>query len=800
MDLALSHLRVIDLSTENGWFCGRVLAELGADVIKVEPAGGDPGRLLPPFKGGTPHPEGSLRFMHYNTGKRSIVLDIEHDEADRDRFRRLVRGADVVIESFTPGTLEQWELGYDALSIINPNIVLTSVTPFGQTGPRAKWQGNDFIANALGGQTFLVGVPGLAPNTPPNDQVAQMAGVHAAWGTLLALFNRWGLKRGQHVDVSLQEIAAHEFFVMTRYSAKDALIVGRTMEGSGIVPNTIYPAKDGMVRISIFETKQYTDLANWIGDEALQSPEFELREVRNAAAEFINGRISEWSSQLTVQELLDGALEHHIPMGPMNTPEQFMESVYATHRGLFVEREHPYIGKYRTVKQHLTFSKTPMHITSAAPLLDQHRDAILAEIEEHEGREPVPASVFPFPGSRPFDGLRVLDFTRVWAGPYGARYLADHGAEVIKVESHLRQDSRPQPGLPDELQIQSFVYFSEPNRNKDGITVNLKNARGLEIIKDIIRHCDVVLENNAPGVMDRLGIGYEDMKEVRPDLIFVSMPGFGAGTPHSGFPAYGGTLNCYTGMTYMWAAPDTPATARCQLAYPDYIAAAHVPLAILAALHHRARTGEGQYVEIPQIDGTAQFLALNYLDSSVNGTEQVPMGNTSHANVPQNLYRARGDDRWIAISVRNDEEWQRFCKAVQHPDWAQDERFTTLEGRTANREALDALIAGWTAYQTPHQCMRILQAHGVPAGVVATGEDLYYDEHMRARGYVLALDHPGIGSFEHPGYTVGLSETPGRFRKPAPTLGADTETVMMRVLGWSPAESKALMGDGDALF
>jgi crotonobetainyl-CoA:carnitine CoA-transferase CaiB-like acyl-CoA transferase len=792
---ALEHLRILDLSDDRASLTGRLLAELGADVVKIERSGGSPERFRPPFKGHVPHAEGSLHYLYFNSGKRNIGLDLD-GEADRATFRDLVRSADAVIESFEPGYLPARGLGYEDLRALNEAIVLTSVTPFGQTGPRSAWRGGDLIANAAGGMTYIVGDPDAAPATPPTEQNCQMAGVHAAWGTLLALYDRWGSGLGQHVDVSMQEVAAHQFFMLARYSAPDAVIVGRTGAASGIVPNTVYPCKDGLVRISIFEARQYRSLVEWIGDPEIASPEFDLREVRAAAADLINERIATWTSQHTVTELLDGSLEHRIPMAPMNTPAEFVQSVYATHRELFVEDEHPHVGRYRVPKPYLNFSTTPVRRGAPARHLDEDGAAVRAEIPARRSWRPAGAPHLDVGAGRPFEGIRILDFTRVWSGPVGTRFMADLGAEVIKVESNKRPDSRPDPNLPPELAIQSSCYFAENNRNKHGIAVDLTTERGRELIRQLAARCDVVTENNSPGVMDRLGIGYDDLRQVNPGLVFVSMPGFGAGTPHSSFPAYGGTLMCYLGMSYLWGLPESEPANRCQLAYPDYITAAHVPVATLAALHHRARTGEGQHVEIAQIDGAASFMGTAYLDHFVNGADPQPAGNHSEWAAPHGVYRCHGDDRWVAISVENDVQWRALGLATANPNWLEDTRFATPSERLANRAALDALIEGWTAQFTPMQCARILQAQGVPAAPVQTGEDLYLDPHLRDRGFVLPIEHPGLGRFEHSGMTVRLSASPGTVRRPAPQLGANTVEVFTRILEMPEAEARALVAEG----
>ena len=795
MALALDHLRILDLTDEQSALCGRLLAELGADVVKVEPPDGDPTRMRAPFAGGEVHREKSLRFLHYNRGKRSIAIDLE-DGAGRRTFRQLVRRCDAVIESFAPGHLDSLGLGYEQLAALNPAIVLTSITPFGQTGPRRDWKGDDLIANAMGGLAYVAGEPGEEPTAPPMDQAYQMAGAHAGWGTLLALYNRWGSSRGQHVDISLQEVNAHQYFMLAVYSAPYATITERAGGGSRWPPNLVYPASDGLVRISVFQPHQFKRLAAWTGDEALLVPELESREMRAAAAEMIDARVGAWTSQHSVDDLVNEAQERRVPMAPMYDPAEFVDSAYARARGLFVDSTHPAVGHHRTLRPHLRLSATPPRDPTPAPLLDQHGDAIRSWLAQREAWAPADAQHLHGAGAVPFEGIRVLDFTRVWAGPYGARFLADHGAEVIKVETGERPDSRPELGASEQATAETNARFCEINRNKLGIAVDLQSKRGSELIRELIRHCDIVIENTAPGVMDRLGLTYEELRPVQSDLIYISLPGFGEGTPHSDLAAFGGTLMCYSGMSYLWGQPDTPPQERCQLAYPDYVTAGQVPLVALAALHHRVKTGEGQHVEIPQIDGLAAYMGIAYLDQAVNGHAAEPIGNRSVWAAPRGIYRCRGTDRWVAISVRSDDEWHRLCAATGLADLDGDPRFASAAGRLGHHDEIDARLSEWTAEHTPHQCTRVLQERGVPAGVVQSGEDLYYDTHLRVRGYILPIDHPGLGSFEHAGFTVGLAETPASVRRPAPVLGADTEDVFTRIVGMPGNEVRQLIDAG----
>ncbi len=319
---------------------------------------------------------------------------------------------------------------------------------------------------------------------------------------------------------------------------------------------------------------------------------------------------------------------------------------------------------------------------------------------------------------------------------------------------------------------------------------------GRELVKRLVAISDVVVENFSARVMSRYGIDYERLIEVRPDLIMVSMPGFGMSGPHSHFLSYGGPLMAYTGMALLWGYPDSPLDAHIKIAYPDFIASGTLPLAVLAALHHRVRTGEGQLIEICQVEATACALELAYFEYFANGRIATPQGNRDPNYVPQGCYPCRGDDAWCVICCTSNEEWWTLAKVIGGEELARDQRFATTSARQARHDELDELISSWTRERTTHQAMRILQAAGVPAGAVQTGEDLWRDPHLRARDYIVAINHPDIGLLEHPGMTIRLSTTPGQIRRPAGLPGQENDAVFRGLLGLSAEDIAKLIADG----
>lgn len=401
----------------------------------------------------------------------------------------------------------------------------------------------------------------------------------------------------------------------------------------------------------------------------------------------------------------------------------------------------------------------------------------------------VPAHPQPQPDKKPralpLCGIRVLDLSRVWAGPYGTRYLADFGAEVIKVESGKFPERRP--NNPD---------YAEINRNKRFITLNFQDPRGLELLKRLVAISDVVVENFSPRVATQYGFSYERLIEVRPDLIMASMPGFGHSGPHRDFGSYGGPLMAYTGMALLWGYTDSPLDAHSKIAFPDYLAAGTLALAVLGALHHRANTGEGQFIEIAQVEATAAAIEVAFLDYFANGNIAAARGNRDPNAVPQGCYPCLGHDAWCVVSCANEPQWQALARIIGGDALVTASRFATAAERWQRHDELDDLIAAWTRERTPHQVMRLLQQAGVPAGAVQTGEDLWRDAHLRMRDFMLTLTHPESGRIEHPGLPVRLHATPGEVRRPAGQLGEANEAVFQGLLGLTATEMTQLTTAG----
>jgi crotonobetainyl-CoA:carnitine CoA-transferase CaiB-like acyl-CoA transferase len=382
--------------------------------------------------------------------------------------------------------------------------------------------------------------------------------------------------------------------------------------------------------------------------------------------------------------------------------------------------------------------------------------------------------------------IRILDFSWVLAGPYATRILADFGAEVIKI----------QPLLPEEADDAfSRGYYNTWNRNKLGITLNLNKGEGVAIAKKLVAISDAVVENFTPRVMANWGLDYESLKKIKPDLIMLSMSTMGSTGPQRDYAGFGPTVHAFSGMTYLTSLPGKPPMGP-GYAHADHVAGLVAALAMLSALEYRRRTGEGQFIDVSQVEAMVSLLGDAVLEYTAYGRAPEPLGNRSAEVAPHGIYRCCGDDRWCAIAVFNDEEWRRFCCVLGDPSLAADRRFTTLAGRLENVAELDRQVEEWTMQHPAEEVMNRLQAAGIAAGVVHDARDLVNDPQLRSRGFFVELGHPELGKTVSDAVPIKLSRTQARYRRAAPTLGQDNDYVYRELLGMSAGDIAALREQG----
>ncbi len=798
----LSPYRVLDLTDEQGMICGQILADLGADVIQVEPPHGSPARFLGPFSGDEPDPERSLYWQAYARNKRSLVLDLDTSHG-RDRFLKMARTADFLIESDEPGAMARRGFGYAELQRETPALIYVSISAFGQEGPKAQWAGSDLVAVASGGPLKLYGDEDRPPVRVSVPQGFLHAGAEAAAAALIALHERLRSGRGQHVDVSAQQavsLATQGDILQDAVGEKPILRAGSGVRTESLCLRSVYPAKDGYVLIchlfgSVFGPVTRR-LMEWVYEEGFCDEAMRDKNWVEYAALLANGReppeeferiecrIAACTRTRTKAQLLRLGLERDLLIAPCARIDEVVESEQLRARNYFREIRHdPESVSLRYPGPFARFSASPITYRRPAPRLGEHSKEVLDELRAVERvQAELPATPSDEP---PLAGINVLDFTWAIAGPGATRMLADYGATVVRIESTRRTDpvrtARPfQDGQPGP---ETSVLFHTMNAGKRMATLDLTKPLGREVALDLVRWADVVCESFTPGVMHTLGLDYASLTAVKPDVVMLSTCLMGQTGPLARYAGYGNLAAAVVGFFELTGWPDRDPAGPFS-AYTDYIAPRFIVAAILAALEYRRRTGRGQYIDLAQAEAALHFLAPAILDYEANGRVPTRRGNLDSELAPHGVYPVLGDDRWVAIAVRDDSQWRALCELLGDPEMASDLRFASAKARLTHSAALDAMVAGFTAKWQADELEFQLQRLGIAASVVRESRELARDPQLLHRGHFVELPHPDGGKTMVEGARSRMSRTPARVIGTAPTLGRDNSYVLEQILGY----------------
>jgi len=398
----------------------------------------------------------------------------------------------------------------------------------------------------------------------------------------------------------------------------------------------------------------------------------------------------------------------------------------------------------------------------------------------------------------PLEGIRIADCTQAWAGPHCTQHLADLGAEVIKVEppyGATRGDRKAKAGvypdlIPGERPWNRHTIFNVLNRNKLGISLDLSKEEGKRLLKELVKVSDIVIDNYAAGVMDRLGLGYEELKKVKPDIIVASCNGYGPSGPWVRYHSYGVVQEPMCGYMALTGYINEETPYRSGVDHIDPVTGTHMAGLLIGALLHRNRTGEGQQINISMMESALNFVGPAILDYTINGRVQEKKGNRhlQEAMAPHGCYRCQGDDEWITIAVGSDEEWKVFCRAIGDPAWTKDTRFTFLYNRLKHQDELDKGVESWTLNKDKYEAMHILQKAGIAAGAVLNMAELFTEPHLKERGFWQTIEHPEAGKMNIVGPRYQMSDTLSPNLKPAPLFGQHTDYVFKELLGMSDEE------------
>lgn len=795
----LSSYRVLDLTDERGHLAGFIWAQMGADVIAIEPPGGSSARRLGPFAGDVDDPERSLHHWAYNRGKRSVILDLDTDEG-RHHFRRLVAGADVVFESFPPGHLDRLGLGYQQLVNLNPGLIQVSITPFGSDGPKAGWAATDLTIQASAGNMALTGHNDRAPlragGTLP--QAFHNAASEAAGAALLALYERQSRSGlGQHVDASAQQSmnqATQSMSLSTPLGATPPPRVGGGASLGGIDIQLMWPCQDGYASVSFLFGAAFAhftqNLMDWIHEEGFCDEATRAKDWVGYAQLLVDGTepveeyervksiLTEFFATKTKDELLAQALERRLLITPISTTADVVDSAQLAERAYWEVVDQGQVGPVSFPGAFARFTASPLTVLGAAPTLGQHTGEVLAEAD----RTPPVAISDPQPSTEaPLAGVKILDFMWAMAGPAASRVLADYGATIVRVESEARVDAvrtlQPFPG--DEADPELSGIYNNMNAGKLGLAIDLSKPQAIDVIWDLIDWADIILESFSPRAKQLWGLGYDAVSARRPDIIMASSCLMGQTGPLSNLAGFGTMAAAISGFFYPVGYPDRNPIGPFS-AYTDYTSPRWLVAAVLGALEHRRATGEGQYIDLSQAEAALHLMTPALLERSINGRVWERAGNRDRELAPHGVYPAAGDDRWVAIACESDQAWVALAAAMGAPELAG----MVLAERHRRHDELDRRIEAWTRTVDGEELMERLQALGVAAHLVAHSPELAADPQLTHRGHFATVTHGKADTFVVEASRFHLSRTPAVITHGGPCYGEHTFEILTDLLGY----------------
>jgi len=784
-DHLLASLRVLDLCDDDGDAVTRLLADLGADVLKVEPPGGSPSRTSRPTLRGT-----GVRFALHNANKRSTVLD-PSDPDDRERLIELAGSADIVVDSGSPGQAAAYGTSCQELADRFPHLVALSVTDFGKTGPLASWRATDPVLYALSGALARSGPTTGTPVSPPDGIASATAAVQAAWSALVAYYNKLRCGTGDYIDFSRYESVVMALDPAFGAHGQAAAGVRHPDRWRGRPKNQdaypIYACQDGHVRLCVMSPRQWHGLRRWLGEpEEFQDPAYDVIATRFKAWSQIGLLVQQLFAEQTMKALVAEGQSHGVPISAVLDPAQILASEHFQAVGAVTDAE--LVPGVRSTIPTGYYSVNGRHIGFRVPA---------PPAGGHDARwatEPATIAAPAKSGPRPFDGLRIVDLGVIVAGGELSRLFGDLGAEVIKVESPAYPDGLRQARIGDQMS-ESFAWT---HRNNLAFGVDLRSDAGKHVFSRLVAGADAVFANFKPGTLAALGFPYATLHSLNPRVVLAESSAFGDRGPWSNRLGYGPLVRATAGVSKLWTDPhpkdDTESRHRfydATTVFPDHVVGRIAAIGALAALIHRDRTGSGARVHVSQAEAVVNQLGAHYVTDAARAGNDAQLDDDTSIH---EVYPCAGDDEWCVISIRSDNDW-RSARTVL--GLADDERFATGEVRLAHRSELVALVSGWTRERSPRQVAEALQAAGVPAGQMNRPPDVLEDPQLRERKLFSDMTHPlfdnvlpaetGPAPFRH---------IPPAPQRPAPLPGQDTREICLKVLGMSSEETEQLISDG----
>ncbi len=768
---ALARLRVVEIAgSVAGGYATKLLADHGAEVTKVV--------------GATKPSLGSSDAMGLYLDRAKSVVEV----ADTASLASVVHGVDVVVQSSAPQPLSSVFGDLDG----DPRRILVSISPFGRTGPAARWPSTDLTDQAISGHLYLNGDPGREPLRGPDHQVAYAAGAHAGIGALAAVRARSITGRGQEVEVTHQQVmAALHQFTLLRYTHNGDLLtrMGNRYAGPGS-PVGVYRCGSGLLTLITPRGDQLETLLAVTGlEHLLDLPGIDGIYDLMHHPSLLDEHLVPWLSAQDRDETIELFQSLRIPAAAVSSLADVLADEHLAARDAW---------QVDTVSGQAIRTPGPSaHLTAWGSGLAGEAD----ETQPRNRGRAVGAGL----GDGPLTGLRVLDLTRVWAGPYGTRVLADLGADVIMVEAPWARGG----ATTDEVSVLATRYYpdNDPgerhwnrigfankyNINKRNISVDLSTPAGVEILEALIAQSDILVENYSPRVMPNFGLDEARLQQLNPALIYVTMPGFGRSGPSRDHVAYGPIIDSQAGLSVLMGYPGEVAR-KAGVAWPDPVAGMHAAFAAIVGVLGRDGDGAGRTVEVAQIEATVAMVGHALVEQQL-GQVSAPDGNRDRELAPQGVYRCVGDDRWVALSVIDDAGWASLCATAGFDEaWAA----WPLERRRQDHDVLDAAITAWTESLDQAEVVDRLRAAGGHLAVapVADAAQVLADTQLAARDAFVTLDHPEAGRHRWPKLAIELSGTPATYRRPGPLLNQHGAEILTTIAGFTPAEAADLASAG----
>ena len=804
--VALEGVRVVDVSDSlAGAWCSRMLADFGADVAMVEAPHGHPARSLQPM-----HEGRSVTAAYVLANKRSIALDAARSE-DRERLGTLLSAADVIVEGNGDGSLTAWGVDREASLDRQPRLIVASITPYGLTGALAGLPGNDLTAYARSVWASVNGLAGREPLKGSGITASLVSGIAAYGATVSALVERGRSGRGQHLDIAETEVMLSLGSPgLTRSQYQGAAWPRRArIDAAGSFPTA---TRDGYLSVMLGIGGRMRDALIALDLEPLADEErFATRAGRERYREELFGAIEDAARAQNRDELFERLAMFRIIAGPVLTMDELATSEQLRARDFFVRPEDDEGGGLEYLGAPFKMERTPWRLHNAAPAVGADSEALIAGAQGATPSVPGPASgAAALAGSSdrfgPLAGTRAVVLTHAWIGTYCTELLGLLGCDVIQVETRKRLDSWRvgyDAVMPPALVgIASAEHawncsplFNSVNLNKRGITLDLAFDEGRTLFEQLVADADIVVENFSPRVVGQLGVDYESLRRIRPDLIMLSMSGYGGSGPWRDTLGIGGTVEPTSGMSSLLGYRDSQPFNSGQM-FPDPVGGLHGFAALMTALYHRERTGEGQYIDLSMQESCATVIGDALLEYLWTQNVRPRLGNRHLTFAPHGIFAATGDQRWVALAAESQEQWRALACVAGHPEWLEDPRFASNEARKRHEDELEAVIADWAATEDRDDLVDRLLTAAVPAAPVLDGLEVGRDTLYRERGVVVEVDHVEAGRWAQVGVPYHFSRTPAEVRRAAPALGQHSREVLCDELGLSPAEYASLDARG----